>query len=300
MMALLLRVLCLVPAVRAYLPVFMMHGIGSGSGEMDTIRELAEAAHPGTVLTSFQLYEDLPDGLTNLNDQAAAVAGAMRAAVAANATRYAEGYHVVCKSQGGLICRAALMLMDDHAARTFVSLAGPQAGVFGPDFFKDVVHDVPLLENVTAEEAYHVAYTWAGQKLSVANMWRDPNHLDDCGLFDHCFDEGNVFLPNFLDKATAAMKANFLRLEKVVLCVGSGPAYDGGIEPWQSAVFGAADASGAIAPMEDQDFYATDAFGLRTLAESGRLNVTVVPNASHGSWTGDRATIAAYVLPHLT
>ncbi|KAH8069397.1 palmitoyl-(protein) hydrolase [Aureococcus anophagefferens] len=244
-MALLLRVLCLVPAVRAYLPVFMMHGIGSGSGEMDTIRELAEAAHPGT---------------------AAAVAGAVRAAVAANATLYADGYHVVCKSQGGLICRAALMLMDDHAARTFVSLAGPQAGVFGPDFFKDVVHDAPLLENVTAEEAYHVAYTWAGQKLSVANMWRDPNHLDDCGLFDHCFDEGNVFLPNFLDKATAAMKANFLRLEKVVLCVGSGPAYDGGIEPWQSAVFGAADASGAIAPMEDQDFYATDAFGLRTLA----------------------------------
>ena len=52
--------------------------------------------------------------------------------------------------------------------------------------------------------------------------------------------------------------------------------------------------------MADQAFYGNDTFGLRTLDESGRLNLTVVPNATHGDWTGNAAIIAAYVLPHLT
>ena len=293
-------VLLLAASAQAYLPVFMMHGIGSGASEMDTIKSMAEAAHPGTVLVSLPLYEGLPDGLTHLEEQVESVAGAIRGAIAANTSLYADGYHVVCKSQGALICRAALMYMDDHEAKTFVSLAGPQAGVYGPDFFESFEHDIPLLENLTAEEVYHVAYTWAGQELSVANMWRDPAHLDDCGLLDHCYEKGNEFLPKYTDAATADMKANFLRLEKAVFCVGSGPAYDGGIEPWQSAVFGAADADGTMQPMENQAWYASDQFGLKTLVETGRLNLTVVPGASHGSWTGDHDMIAAYVLPHLT
>ena len=291
----------LVGGAQSYLPVFMMHGIGSGEGEMELIKTVASDAHPGTVLTSLPLYEGMPDGLTPLADQAAAVADAIRAAVAANATLYEDGYHVVCKSQGGLICRAALQLMDDHDARTFVSLAGPQAGVYGPDFFKSVVDDIPALEDFTSEEMYHFAYTWAAQSyLSVANMWRDPYHMDDCGLLDHCYLEGNVFLPKFTDDASAQMKANFLKLDKAVFCVGSGPSYDGGIEPWQSAVFGGADADGTMQPVEAQPWYASDQFGLKTLKESGRLNFTIVPNATHGDWTGSSTYITNYILPHLT
>lgn len=282
-----------VASASAYLPVFMMHGVGSGAGEMANIATLAAAAHPGTVLTSLPLYEGLPAGLTDLNTQAAAVAAAIRAAVAANATLYEDGYHVVCKSQGALICRAALMRMDDHRARHFVSLAGPQAGVFGAAFFAKL--KIPFFENVTAAEAWRVAYTWPAQKLlSIANMWRDPSHLDD-------YAASNQFLPAVLEAAPATARANFARLERAVFCVGSGPAYDGGIEPWQTAVFGAADGpGGAIRPMADQAFYGNDTFGLRTLDESGRLNLTVVPNATHGDWTGNAAIIAAYVLPHLT
>ena len=275
-----------------YLPVFMMHGVGSGASEMATIQRLAEAAHPGQVLTSLPLYEGHTDSLERLNAQAAGVAAAIRAAVAANASLYENGYHLVCKSQGGLICRAALMQMDDHKTDTFVSLAGPQVGVFGSAFFKSITSS-PLLENLTAEEAYRVAYTLPAQlTLSVANMWRDPKHLGD-------YLSGNRFLPAITENAGAAGRANFVRLKKAVFCVGSGPSYDGGIEPWQSAVFGAAGADGVIRPMEDQDFYKSDTFGLRTLHESGRLNFTVVPNATHGSWTGDEAQITALVLPHI-
>ena len=33
-------------------------------------------------------------------------------------------------------------------------------------------------------------------------------------------------------------KANFVRLKRAVFCVGSGHAYDGGIEPWQTGAWG--------------------------------------------------------------
>ena len=39
--------------------------------------------------------------------------------------------------------------------------------------------------------------------------------------------------------------------------------------------------------MQSQPEYADDTFGLRTLDESGRLNLTVVPGATHGDWTGN-------------
>ena len=38
--------------------------------------------------------------------------------------RYANGYHMVCKSQGGLTCRVVIEEMNDHNVSTFISLAG--------------------------------------------------------------------------------------------------------------------------------------------------------------------------------
>ena len=86
-----------VASASAYLPVFMMHGVGSGAGEMANIATLAAAAHPGTVLTSLPLYEGLPAGLTDLNTQAAAVAagGNPRVVVAALAAAV-----VACRTGG--------------------------------------------------------------------------------------------------------------------------------------------------------------------------------------------------------
>lgn len=40
-----------------YKPVIMMHGVGSGAYEMDTVKRVIEAGHPGTVATSLPLYE---------------------------------------------------------------------------------------------------------------------------------------------------------------------------------------------------------------------------------------------------
>jgi palmitoyl-protein thioesterase len=212
--------------------------------------------------------------------------------VAANQSLYGDGFHMVCKSQGGMICRCAIEAMANHVD-TFVSLAGPQAGVYGSAFFASFEHN-PLLENLTMNEVWRVAYTKPVQALlSVANLWRDPKHLPE-------YTQTNLFMQKYTHNATAAMKVNFGVLKKAVFCVGSGHPYDGGIEPWQTGVWGSQDTSGRMVPMVEQPYYLADTFGLRTLDSSGRLNITVVPNVTHEDWTGDADIIKEYVLPHLT
>ena len=183
--------------------------------------------------------------------------------------------------------------MDDQKVDTFVSLAGPQGGVFGPDFFASFEKKIPFFENITANAMWLVAYNFFGQNISVANIWRDPHHLD-------AYMKGNVFLPKYTTHATPQMRSNFVRLKKAVFCIGSGRAYDWWIEPWQGGVFGSEDARGKMLSMREQPYYASDAFGLKTLDTSGRLNLTIVPGASHGDWTGNEDIIRAHVLPHCT
>lgn len=289
---------CLSLPASSFKPVIMMHGVGSDHGEMLTIKALAESLHPGTVATSLPLFEGKVASLVPLKLQVAGVVKRIRAMVRANESLYKDGWNMVCKSQGGLTCRCVLEEMDDHRVDTFVSLAGPQMGVYGADFFASA--DIPpVLQNLTADEVWRVAYTTLIQDtVSVAGIWRDPNHNAQ-------FVAGNAFLPLYNGLRTpqatlARYKNNFLRLNKTVFCVGSGPEYDGGIEPWQSGAWGYADASGQFSPMEQQVEYVKDLFGLKTLHESGRLVTTVVPGMKHADWTSNKTLITEQVIVHLT
>jgi len=57
---------------------------------------------------------------------------------------FANGFNLVCHSQGGVICRALIEHWDGHNVSTFVSLAGPQMGVQGlggiTTFLSDRLH----------------------------------------------------------------------------------------------------------------------------------------------------------------
>jgi hypothetical protein len=48
------------------------------------------------------------------------------------------GYDLVCHSQGALICRLALQSFPSKC-RNFVSLGGPQMGIYGPSYLKFVI-----------------------------------------------------------------------------------------------------------------------------------------------------------------
>ena len=221
--------LLLLHTAHSYKPVIMMHGVGSGASEMQLIQTLLNSTHPGTIATSLPLYQGKPGSFdVDLNKQVEGVIAAIRKLVSDDPKAYANGYHLVCKSQGALTCRCVIESMNDHLVDTFVSLAGPQAGVFGTDFFKALKkYGLPnWLIKGGVNLLWLAAYNVLGQKISVANIWRDPHHLAS-------YLKGNEFLPKFTSQATAAMKANFVRVNKTVFCVGSGPSYDGGIEPWQ-------------------------------------------------------------------
>lgn len=53
-----------------------------------------------------------------------------------------------------------------------------RTGAYGAEFFAQAFKGAPGLQNLTATEAWRVAYTWLLQNtISVANIWRDPQHL---------------------------------------------------------------------------------------------------------------------------
>ena len=55
--------------------------------------------------------------------------------------------------------------------------------------------------------------------------------------------------------------------------VGSFPngTFDGGIGPWQSALFGFYDENQDMVPMEKQLFFANDTIGLKSLNDANKL-----------------------------
>eukprot|EP00913_Durusdinium_trenchii_P020746 g19486.t1 len=40
--------------------------------------------------------------------------------------QFQGGYNLLCHSQGALVCRAVLQVMENHPVLHFISLAGPQ------------------------------------------------------------------------------------------------------------------------------------------------------------------------------
>ena len=161
---------------KAHRPVIMMHGVSATAQEMATIEEMIGVKYPGTLVTSLALFEGNPDSWDHdLEEQIQGVIDAIHKTVGANPRAYEDGYDLICKSQGGLICRCVIEEMDDHNVSTFISLAGPQLGVFGQASFRFLPS---WLANGTADDMYRVAYSSLGQKLSVGNMWRDFHHLE--------------------------------------------------------------------------------------------------------------------------
>jgi len=272
-----------------------MHGIDGTCKDFEHVIPWLQKSHPGTLTYCIPKFEGTPMSWIALPLQIPSIIKNITNYIAQNPADFEDGYHLVCHSQGGLICRAITEMMDDHKIHTLVSLAGPQLGVWGKDFFNGI--RIPIFENLTRDQIYRLAYLPEAQAtLSVANMWNDPAHFS-------LYEEKNTFLPyiNGEKEDAQRLKANFLKLQKAVFLVGSfnDTGYDGGIEPWQSGVWGYVDGSGKEVQMEHLSIFVNDTFGLRTLNETGRLKVQRVSRAGHDSWVEDETTFNTYILPHL-
>jgi len=281
----------------AYKPVLVLHGIsGDAAQYTNFVADLIEE-HPGTVAQALKVFEGNPESWIALNHQVESIADTIAEIIAADPDTYKDGYNLVCHSQGALICRCLTEYIGDHNIDTLVSMAGPQLGVYDAAFFSFFPD---AIDNLTLEEIYHLAYTRVMQAtLSVANMWSDPNHVDD-------YLSDNKFLPkynNLIDHDKKdEFKANFLSLRKAVFTVGQqadGVTYDGGIGPWQAAVWEYYAPNGTFVDMKQQDVYKQDSFGLKTMDERGDLELVVVDGVSHNEWFNNKDVYLKYVFPHL-
>jgi len=283
-------------------PIFFMHGINGAHGDWDAAIATINASNPGTFMYAFSMYEGEPDSWTKLDEQVSGVAKKMGEVISANAEIMSDGYHLVCHSQGALLCRCLIEYMSDHEVRHFVSLAGPQEGVYGWDFLMQVgfFKKFPWLASLTMEESHNILYSSLIQRTSIGNMWHDPFYQDEYLKY-------NKFLPKYNGLTASAdqlatYKANFIRLYNATFFTGTftNTEYDGGIEPFQSGDIGffQTNSNTTFRTVYEGVLYNNDTFGLKTLDEAGNLTVIAVANVSHNTWRSAEDTLK-YIVPIL-
>ncbi|XP_073341679.1 lysosomal thioesterase PPT2-like [Pagrus major] len=254
--------------VDGYKPVIIVHGIFDGPRELRNLSLNINKVHPGTEVTTIDLY----DNMASLKPLWKQVQG-FRKAIDSIMKKAPDGVHLLCFSQGGLICRALLYTMPDHNVDTFISLSSPQAGQYGDtDYLRWVFPDC------MKKTVFRICYNRIGQKVSICDYWNDPHQRPR-------YLKGNGFLPLLDgDKPHNDMKAwrgNFLRINKLVLIGGPD---DGVITPWQSSHFGFYDSNENIVEMRNQEFYKNDTFGLKTLDARGDVTMCVHSGVKHVQW----------------
>ncbi|KAM3615141.1 uncharacterized protein V6R79_024021 [Siganus canaliculatus] len=270
--------------IDAYKPVIIVHGILDGPKELKNLPLFIKKAHPGTEVTVIDLY----DNMSSLKPMWRQVEG-FKKSISSMMKNAPDGVHLLCFSQGGLICRALLATTPDHNVHTFVSLSSPLAGQYGdtsylkwvfPDCFKKTV--------------FRICYNRIGQKVSICDYWKDPHHMAR-------YLQGNSFL-TLLDgdrqhKDMDAWKKNFLRIKKLVLIGGPD---DGVITPWQSSHFGFFDSDEQIVEMRNQNFYKNDTFGLKTLDTRGDVETCVHSGVKHVKWHSNQTVFSSCIEKWLT
>jgi palmitoyl-protein thioesterase len=262
------------------LPVFLMHGINTGAGSTRGLAErMREDGHLVVNLAKFGGTLSY----VSLWGQAATLRRTIRSHHADPA--FEHGYHLVCHSQGALVCRAVVETMDDHRVQSLVSLAGPQLGYYG--------NRAELYVNDwTRDYVWIFAYgSLANRMVSAASYWHDPAHEDTFRSDTHLF----PYLNNLYDHGlNDEYRANLERVARVYLY--GGPK-DGDIAPWQSTLMGYPDASGRMVPLREQDVYTDDLIGLRALDARGALVLCEAPTTTHHQWIADDATYVTYIRP---
>ncbi|XP_068179264.1 lysosomal thioesterase PPT2-like [Antennarius striatus] len=251
-----------------YKPVIIVHGIFDGPKDFTTLCLYITEMHPGTEVTVIDLF-DYMSSLKPLWTQVQAFQNAINSIM----RKSPDGVHLLCFSQGGLICRAFLSTTPDHNVHTVISLSSPQAGQFGETKYLKW-----LFPEYMKRTVFRICYSKIGQKLSICDYWNDPHHRPQYVKSSSFLAMLNGDRPH---NRLEAWRGNFLRIKKLVLIGGPD---DGVITPWQSSHFGFYDSDENIVEMRNQEFYKNDTFGLKTLDARGDVSVCVHSGVAHTHW----------------
>ena len=109
----------------AFKPIFAMHGISSGHHDWDHFSEFISKHHPGTHFVALPVFQ-VVDSYVALRQQVNGIIRFISNMSLSQPEIFGQGYHLVCHSQGALLCRCISQEWDGHNISTLVSLAGPQ------------------------------------------------------------------------------------------------------------------------------------------------------------------------------
>ncbi|XP_008279316.1 lysosomal thioesterase PPT2-A-like [Stegastes partitus] len=277
--SLLLLLLVAGVCIDGYKPVVIVHGLFDGPKQFDMLSQYIRKAHPGTEVTTISMFNN-KTSLMSLWWQVLR----FRRALTSIMQKAADGVHLLCFSQGGVICRALLSTIPNHNVHTFIALSSPLAGQYGATEYLRQVFPKYLKKTV-----YLACYKKSGQLISICNYWKDPHQRS-------LYLQYSNFLP-LLDgekphKDMKAWRKNFLRIQKLVLIGGPD---DGVITPWQSSHFGFFDSSENVVEMRDQWFYKEDTFGLQTLDVRGDVALCARAGVKHTHWHSDYSVFSSCI-----
>lgn len=197
-----------------------------------------------------------------------------------------QPYHLLCYSQGGIICRTFLQLFPDQNVQTFFSISSPLMGQYGATSFDK------FFPGLSTKDAYLLFYTHnIQQHVSIANFWRDPFHYD-------LYMQHNMLLPYINGESGwhQQFTINFANIQQIVLIGGP---QDGVITPWQSAHFEsyAWNDTNTLIPMQQQPVYKY--LALSKWQQANKLHLFTVPNIVHLEWPRNEQVFMDHILPYL-
>lgn len=269
--------------IDAYKPVIIVHGLLDGPQQFTKMSKYISKEHPGTQVEVIDVY----DNLASFRPMWTQVQG-FRKRFDSIAQKAPDGVHLVCFSQGGLICRALLSTTPDHNVHNFISLSSPLAGQYGDTKY------LKLFPKSTKKAVYRICYTRVGQKVSICDYWKDPHRRPLYLRYNRFLTMLNGEIRH---KNMTAWRENFLRIKKLVLIGGPD---DGVITPWQSSHFGFYDSNEKIVPMRNQEFYKNDTFGLKTLDTRGDVWVCLHSGVEHVQWHSNFTVFTSCIEKWLT
>uniref|UniRef100_A0A3P9KIJ6 palmitoyl-CoA hydrolase n=1 Tax=Oryzias latipes TaxID=8090 RepID=A0A3P9KIJ6_ORYLA len=259
-----LMVLLAVGCTSSYKHVIIVHGILSGPNDLQTLSRFITEEHPSTKVTVIDLFNNM-ESIKPLWKQVHGVGKVIQRIM----KKSPRGVHLLCFSQGGLICRGVLSVLPNHNVHAFIALASPLAGQYG-----DSVH--------------FLCYNKFMQKrISLCNFWNDPHQ--QVKYLKH-----NNFLPLLNGRKPHSKMAGigfsclllalkkFLRIKKLVLIGGPD---DDVIIPWQSSHFGFYNSKEAVIEMRKQR---VDTFGLRTLDARSDIIMCSCSGVKHSEWDSNQ------------
>jgi len=252
-------------------PVVLMHGLLASSEAMSHAQGWIEQDFPNIYTRNIEIGNGRLDSLfMNINLQIDAFAK-----IVASDPKLANGFNLICHSQGGLIGRGFIERYNQPPVFNFITWASPHNGVFGVPDLNALCpdQDCPWLDYLMD---YILDGGWVSQdfqeQISFAAYWKDPFRIGD-------YIKYNIFLSdinNEKDQKNQTYKQHITSLNQWALFYSTDESI---VVPPQSPwfYFFAEGDDTKIVPLNETKQYQEDWIGLKTLNLSQRLLFYTIP-----------------------